>query len=453
MARFIRFPGGGAAYVPSSFTFDGVGGTFLSTPDVNLLNADTAHFFQSKGDWFAQAGLTLVQDTTPNSGRGMGGLSGLVTMTSADPNQVFRTNQADGSRVLVGPGVFVAGMYVKSPVVTAATMQVRMWYFDSGNANIGNEFGATSFNVGAAGGSWVQVVDDFTAPANTVTAYIQVRISGQSVSDTFNLAEGFMAAGSDKTFIPSLDIVGDIEMEAKASSPSSANQTLMATWGGSGSNGYQFGANLSGNLLARHGNGSVDRFASGSNALTPGVFQTVKGSFDAAGNWSFDIDGVSETVGPTTPGAASPSGGLSVGSNAGGTINLFTGDISSAVVRDGVGGPTVASFLSDDYTGGAGAIPNGTTFIDSVTGRVWTANGNIVNVLIEFGNSIATESLTVPNPVFIVKNPPSMPDIIDGDRWIIGNQWAGDGFTAQMHDGTDATGPIVAEFDAEDIGL
>ncbi len=31
------------------FVFDGVAGSFLSTPDVNLLDADTAHIVQSVG--------------------------------------------------------------------------------------------------------------------------------------------------------------------------------------------------------------------------------------------------------------------------------------------------------------------------------------------------------------------------------------------------------------------
>jgi len=436
MARFVRFPGGGAAYTPEHFTFDGVSGTFLSTPDVNLLDADDAHIIQSQ-PW-GPSRTTVVDNGVVASGWG----SILVTVTEAASNPRAFTPMS----VPVTAQLYSVSYLIENKTAHDQNTSVS---FRHDVANVGG----TSTIVPAS--TTMRVTSTATLQAGNLTEiWLSLLTDGnQLVGDEFVISEIMLSVGTPATFVPSLRIVGDIEMEAKASSPSSANQTLMATWGGSGSNGYQFGANLSGNLLARHGNGSVDRFASGSNLLTPGVFQTVKGGFDAAGNWSFDIDGVSETVGPTTPGAASPSGGLSVGSNAGGTINLFTGDISSAIVRDGIGGPTVASFLPDDYTGAAGAIPDGTTFIDSVTGRVWTANGNIVNVLAEFGNSIATSGLTVPSPVFIVKNPPAMPDIIDGDRWIIGNQWAGDGFTAQMHDGTDATGPIVAEFDAEDIGL
>jgi len=439
MARFVRFPGGGNLYTPESFTFDGVSGTFLSTPDINLLDADTSHIVQSVGQW--RIATQIAEPLAYSKFAIQRAIVGTF-------NDLGTNSPSQGASIPVAASTqkTVAAQFQSDQDVGNLRLRLTQYRADQ------SQITSSDTNVSYVAPNPILISQTLTTAADA--AFITIAFQGNTATDsTFKAWDIVMRTDTDSTFVPSLRIVGDIEMEAKASSPSSANQTLMATWTGSGSNGYQFGANLSGNLLARHGNGSVDRFASGSNALTPGVFQTVKGSFDAAGNWSFNIDGVSETVGPTTPGAASPSGGLSVGSNAGGTINLFTGDIGSAVVRDGIGGPTVASFDPEDYTGGAGAIPDGTTFIDSVTGRVWTANGNIVNVLAEFGNSIATDGLTVPSPVFIVKNPPAMPDIIDGDRWIIGNQWAGDGFTAQMHAGTDATGPIVAEFDAEDIGL
>jgi len=450
LARFIKFPGG-PPYIPSPpgfFTFDGVSGSFLSTPNVNLLDADTAHVEQGIGDWVdfdSAENLMRVAVASPAFGSGSLQFSSL----NPSPSQVSSQQGLDAEQAPLGD-VSVSA-WVMSPL--GRNVQIGIIAYDGTGANIGEFVGPST---PTTPGVWQQI--SFGRDVNWAGGRVAIKVVhfATNIGELSNVAAACIRVGTDPAFVPSLSIVGDLEMEALASSASAANQTLIATWTGSGSNGYQFAANLSGNLLARHGDGSVDRFASGSNALTPGVLQAVKGSFDAAGNWSFDIDGTPETVGPTLPGVASPSGGLAVGSNAGGTINLFTGDIASAVVRDGVGGPVVASFLSSDYAGAAGAIPDGTTFTDSVTGRVWTVNGNVVNVLAgtpSFGNSVATPNNGLPANPFIVKNPPDMPDILDDDYWVVGAGWVGEGFKATMHDGTDATGPVVAEFDAGDVGI
>ncbi len=174
-----------------------------------------------------------------------------------------------------------------------------------------------------------------------------------------------------------LDIISDVEMAGKVSISLGGNQTIMSGW--SGNSGYMMSVNTLSNVAARHGDGSVDRFGT-SNPLTvpDGVVVNLGAQFDVnAGDWLFGIDGATQAHALGLPGSGLASGiEFTIGANAGGAAGFMSGDVYSAQVRNGVGGPLVVDMSAADSGLPSGVVTDGTTWVGA-DGRTYTAHGGL----------------------------------------------------------------------------
>ena len=335
MARFVKFPG--------------VAGSFVDTPDVNLVDADTAHLLQSIGGW---SNPSNAVGTTPASPLAFGNLRRVVCdgvgvssnqVNSADvpastevtvAMTVTATDAARLGGIVIGSylgGVFVANLAFPADEVFTAGESRRL------------EFTVTT----AAASDTLRLqwfIEDSATPDDPPPA-----------DTTVDFYDTTIVLGTSAQFVPSLRIVGDLDMESKTSmadwlSPPTEQNFISSRLGGFvGFRMYRNAANTS--LWAGYGDGVSDR----ARERTLPVFDddsvhTIRTTFTVGtGVWEYFADGVSfdtATGEATNPGVPAASA-LAVGSNAFGTGNL-DGSMYYAQVRDGIDGPVVARFDAED---------------------------------------------------------------------------------------------------------
>ena len=233
--------------------------------------------------------------------------------------------------------------------------KVRQQFYDSGGGDLG--LGSNpSYAPLTANAYTVATVTD-TPPASTAyvrtLVYLRDTAAGQGVpGDVFYLSGMVSRADDESTFVPSLRIVGDIDMRADLaySDLSTGDRRVLSTR--NGNSGYEFYGAATGAVYARYGTGSDARgaFVAAASSLVEDVRAVVRVTFDvSAGTWQAYIDGVAETPVADVAGAGDPSGTqLAVGAFSDGTLN-YPGDLYWAEVRDGIDGPVVARFDAADW--------------------------------------------------------------------------------------------------------
>ncbi len=456
MARFIRF-GGAGPYVPARFVLDGA--SYLSTDDVNLLDADTAHIEQSVGYWNAEVGASSVSQSaavTP-----LFGSFALMAVASGTNTRIFGSQQGTGNIVVTPSVEQVVGVWLY-------TQETDREAFVSGLGYNGTSFVesyAAPVLVPLTQNSWVFVQGPTFTPSVTVDNFrYRVEYRVESSKDPVPNGEQLwldrpsLRLGSDPTFVPSLRIVSNLEMESVVDPDDwsiGIDQMIINTRGiGATNSGYQLRIGNNAEPVAGM-SGDTWRLATASPLSPEPTVQTrIKAFVDNLGGAvDFTVDGQFyeqvSIAANETPQWTEPE--LRIGDNAA-LARPFTGAIGDTFIRDGGGGPDVARLIPTDYPGQPGPIPDGTTWQGS-DGRIWTAHGNIVYEGFDFGDSVYTPNTGFPDTVFIEKTPSDMPDVLDDKFWVIGAGWQGDGFEAVMYDGVDNTGPVVAKFSAEDVGI
>ncbi|GAJ07874.1 unnamed protein product, partial [marine sediment metagenome] len=147
------------------------------------------------------------------------------------------------------------------------------------------------------------------------------------------------------------------------------------------SDGYRLWVATDGDLHVRYGDGAGQReWDSPDPSFIDGALHKLQFTYDlSAGEWARFID---DLASGTENGHGSTPGSLSVLPLTVGASNTgaapFDGDVFSGIVRDGIGGPDVASCIADDYAGPYGLIPDGSVWTDKATGRIWTTHGDVV---------------------------------------------------------------------------
>jgi len=182
------------------------GGSFVSTEDINLFDADTAHLQQSRGTWDAGA---IAPDT---SSPGLYG-DNVAQMARTGANAVATTAQGTGGAPVKPSTQHSISVWMKADA--DADFALTLMDFDAGGAQgLGAEVGRTP-NVPA--NTWVEVVGLASTTGDAAFAAVRLRgyLPGTSSNnpDTVNYEwkQVSLREGTDPTFYPSLWIAGTLD--------------------------------------------------------------------------------------------------------------------------------------------------------------------------------------------------------------------------------------------------
>ena len=331
-------------------TFPGTSGNYVDTADTNLLPADEAHFEQSTGTFiqFSNAqNLALVTALTPHFGNthlqweatGVAAQTAIYSGTGTDETPVTAATE-----------------YTLSAYLACDTAdweaRMRIGWLDAAGAIISySDSGYTDLSTSA----WTQVTLTATSPALTVYAtpvlWFRPKV-GNTAGGELAYADALcLQAGSDGTFTPSLRIVGDVDLRAKAGNDDWTNGFQCLLDAQDGTSGYYLAVDTAGELRTTHGTGADARINTSSGAaLVDGSAYELRFTYDlASGTVTYYKDGTSFDTGSDTTTAAAAAGvALGVGSLNSGLAWFYAGDIYWCEVRDGVDGPVVARFDAED---------------------------------------------------------------------------------------------------------
>jgi hypothetical protein len=352
--------------VMSYVTFPGLAGNYADTPDVNLLDADTAHLYQSVGLWYDRTTNNFGVPVRVNDAASE--FSGTVQEWPATEGETgigyvrTFTAGADNVPVVVGQD-YSARLRVKLDNINRP-FDFQVFWLDAvggfvGSANLESDPTPPQ-------GAWTVFSGTATAPAGAVHMGLGASIAagdalpaGAKMSiDTAMTVDGNVVPTA---FVPSLRIVGDLQLDTRFTCDFSAGDIpyLVAKDGG-GTQGYA--------LVMRNDQGRA-RIDYAKFDATPRVFQsdavawTDQQVYDMRYEWDIDAPRVeifrdNVSIGSSTSSGFGGAGNsdynanspLFVGAlNAG--ANLFAGDMFSLSVRDGIGGPIVAQFDAADVGG------------------------------------------------------------------------------------------------------
>ncbi len=373
--------------------FPGVAGNYLETEDINLLDADTAHMQQSVGQWAGgtTGGLPELVATPPLPPP-FGVTCLKTTKTAATGSEMtLRNIGGNGDRVGVSPSTeYVSGMwvYVDTTADLSGNTEARVGWE---GATAGGGYVASYIGVYGPinGQQWHFVSHAGVGAANVELASLYLRLPDEvPVGTDVYVAAAVFRAGSDATFVPSLRIVNDLDLEIDFTLPPdftpATNMEIFGTWDFS-NGGYALrNPNADGLALAvRESDGTNNYpFASTANLGIGGRESeraTIKATLDVSDTatgvkWYVD-QGLAFTSGHAIADIA-PGGPLQVGRTPalapGGD---YVGNVYSAVVRDGIGGPIVAKFDANELKiDGKTSLAPDEQFLSG--GRLWTARGS-----------------------------------------------------------------------------
>jgi hypothetical protein len=330
---FVRFPSG----------------NYVFTDDVNLFDSDTAHGVQSIGLWASEAFATGFQVVSDTGAFGENAIQFGRTSTGSVTVKIRNQDSPTSTGAPVTAGTTYTGsIYLKQTVGTpSGTFKIRLRWWNAANSNISTTDGATE----TITSGFTQASVTGVAPVGAVAASFTVEVASADAADIYLIDKTTLREGSDATFLPSLRIVGDLDLRARIAADdytAAGNQSIMSDWNGDGCVLY---VDTSGHLHFE-GDGTTGSIDEASSLFTfvDGAATEVRVTLDvSAGNMVWYQDGVQVdtdtfTAQPLDPGGRS----LIVGADYLGTGLLFAGDIYWAERRDGIDGPVVARFDSAD---------------------------------------------------------------------------------------------------------
>lgn len=329
------------------FTLPGTAGNYLSTPDVNLLDADSAHCHQSKGQWGA---VSVSQSTA------LSPVFGDFHFSCSIPSGTNVTNLYQSPAgtptttgiAISGSTAYAFSLYAAMEDATACQLEVRVNQYNSGGSLLAQTIVDAKATITDG---FVEYGGSFTSEATAAYAIPRLVLWGVDGAGTekFYWDAVCFRIGSTATFVPSLRIVGDLDLRARVACDltPSADMAVISKDGASGRS-YKLLMDNSGTIQVVHWSGTTaeQQFS-----------EALSGYGYADGEW---ID-VRATVDVSTGGASFYADGAPVGTDTGITgavdvgdapievgrtnrfgAELFAGDIEWAEVRDGIDGPVVA---------------------------------------------------------------------------------------------------------------
>lgn len=201
-------------------------GDTISTPDVNLLDADTAHMQQAIGLWGGSGGAPVV--ATPPVAPPFGTLAGKMIITANSPNDFaskagFNTAGAGGGGDLEGLSPATEYTFLTLMAVDAVTSGdqyqgvVSINWKDAAGASLGwSESSGLALPIDQ---TWQLVFVTATSPASTAKARLQIVTKKANAGTGFSFEAGDILyassvcfrEGPDTTFQPSQDIQGTVD--------------------------------------------------------------------------------------------------------------------------------------------------------------------------------------------------------------------------------------------------
>lgn len=342
---------------PESFvTFPGDAGVFHERADTNLLDADTAHLFQALGHWGPIGSLTEAELADASV---FGGKVWRAERTGGVGTVEWRAGSgaADNIPVIASTQYWFAIKFRKSENLDA---QFLARTYDSGGGLLDSALPYTDTDAPQA--DMKTVSGTFTTPATAVRLRFDIRQLSAPDGAQLDIAE-FCLRQSEGLFVPSLRIVGDLDMRvdvAPVDWTPPGNDGLMNRYHTTTNDrAWRWALDSLGRLTLTW---SRDGGASDTGTLTTAALGLVGGERHslrsvlrvADGEWDTYVD---DAVFETVPGldahyiAASP---FVVGASwypAGG--EPLNGVVYSAELRDGIDGPVVASWVPDEILGGS----------------------------------------------------------------------------------------------------
>ncbi|GAG07656.1 unnamed protein product, partial [marine sediment metagenome] len=238
------------------FTLDGVAGTYISTPDVNLLDADTAHLQQSGGPYI-NSSLVLTERTEPPDFTPSFGSKAIryENIGLAGANKRTGMNKAiavDGSTE------YTLTIRVLSEIETVGmTLRMDINEYDSGTGVTGQFF---LFDEAITPNVEQDLSITFTTQAATeaIGWHIWLRDAVIQTDEGLWVDTGSLREGTDATFLPSLRVVGDLSQFSKLASDDWGNGATRQHFidNASGNDGYFSRGEADLDLAAAHGTGT-----------------------------------------------------------------------------------------------------------------------------------------------------------------------------------------------------
>jgi len=321
--------------------YPGSAGRYASCASVNLLDADTAHTYQSRGAWVTGS---IVSDSGSWSGK-----MNEITFAGAGTDFPALVEVVDG---LSSATVYSMSSLVAGPDWTNVdSVSITAQWLEADGTPISTMTSAVVSNPTA---NTVLTVTG-TSPALTAKVTVWHTIVHASGACTLRFSDMCLRAGSDGTFVPSLRIVGDLDLRARLAADDwtpASRQTFLCNDDVS-TEGYRFRLEVDGDISIFHGDGGglrTIRSTAGVGA-TDGDAVEIRAAIDvtSANLVTFYKDEVvlGDTV-AIAAGAGVPSGDtLIVGADSGLGARL-AGDVYWVEVRDGIDGPVVARMDAGD---------------------------------------------------------------------------------------------------------
>ncbi len=341
-------------------SFPGVAGNYISTPDENVLpDADTAHGQQGTGVWVTASGLQSMSVEAAPQKPPYGATVLMATgVTPGGTSIQVRSgvNGADAPAVVAGE-TYSWSMYVFTGNADRE-VNMRLRWSDGTSVQPAQE--------AVPVGVWTRFHATGVAPAGvtSVECHIRFHAAAGNVGDgeIFYMSTGVLRTGSDPTFLPSLRIVGGLEvshdLSARWVSSSQDSEFLIGRDDSAGTRAYgialrpsskvyrmrivdDLGANfnLDANIASHWPSADGERITLRATWLPSTGVCEVFVNGDLAGTASSGVKG------GILPGDSV----LTVGYASGfGTAAMLDGDVYSMELLDGVGGPVVARYDAED---------------------------------------------------------------------------------------------------------
>jgi len=364
--------------------------SWLSTDDVNLLNADAAHTQQGTGGMTTTVGMDFLSLVAAPAGKPYGDNAIMMRKSVAAGQEM--TIRLNPTHQVGTPGSveYVGGylLYIDADPVADTGASAGIEYFDVGDVYINGTYkpftpkfrewfyvDTGSFITGAQtvwGRSYIRFPDDL--PDNAEVYY----------------GAGVIRKGTNPTFTPSLRVTGILDQEIDVSlvdwSPA-VDQAFIGRWGSQKSH-----------LLVAAAGGAAVQYMSDDGVTTRGLsaaagwgvadgvralIATIVDPDDGANSKAeYFVDAAPIATGTSTQFSGIWPGNqpLRIGADAANSRWYMDGNIYGFTQRDGVGGPIIAALDIENYYGPDTDVPDGHQWANSADGRIWTVHGDNVSV-------------------------------------------------------------------------
>jgi len=349
MASFVKFPG--------------TAGSYASTDDVNIGDADTMHGEQGVGKWLG----AVTSEIVSFADFGTHAIEFPLTTGSGELSVSITATGTSGIAVLPDTtySVLVSQRYAPLGGGTAPKYELKIRQYDDAGGLILNQTFSPSTQYPSD--TWIELTGTLTTAPNAAFLTLNAVLDNTRVDGDLNYTgRCCVRQGTDASFVPSLRIVGDLDMRARLALPdwTPAATPAVLSKNVNGDRSYMLFVDPAGTLkyqFSQAGSTMATKESTVPTGFADDFVSYIRVTHDVdddAGGYDVEFftssDGaVWVQLGATvnTGGATSiwPGGAaVEAGSRQSGGELPFLGDFYTGEVRDGIDGPIVAIFDADD---------------------------------------------------------------------------------------------------------